>query len=53
MAKKATSKKPLTGNNRSHAQNKTKRQQKLNLQKKTVNGKKVRISAREVKNKNA
>ena len=49
MAKKATSKKPLTGNNRSHALNATKRQQKPNLQKKTIDGKKVRISAREAK----
>ncbi len=52
MAKKATAKKPLTGNSRSHALNATKKQQKVNLQKKTVNGKKVRISAREAKSMN-
>ncbi len=50
MARKATAKKPLTGNKRSHALNATKKQQKVNLQKKTINGKKVRISAREAKN---
>lgn len=50
MAKKTTSRKPLTANNRSHALNKTKRQQKLNIQKKTVDGKKVRVSVRETKN---
>ena len=49
MAKKVTSKKPLTGNRRSHALNATKMKQKPNLQKKTIDGKKVRISAREMK----
>ena len=49
MATKVTTKKPLTGNKRSHALNATKTQQKPNLQKKTINGKKVRISAREAK----
>ncbi len=49
MAVKKTTKKPLFGNNRSHALNATKRKQKPNLQKKTINGKKVRISTREVK----
>lgn len=50
MAKKVTTKKPLTGNSRSHALNATKRTQKPNLQKKTINGKKVITSAREAKN---
>ncbi len=50
MAKKITEKKPLSGNSRSHALNKTKRQQKPNLQKKTINGKKVIISVKEAKN---
>lgn len=50
MAKKVTTKKPLTGNKRSHALNATKMTQKPNLQKKTINGKKVIISAREAKN---
>ena len=49
MAKKITTKKPLTGNLRSHALNATKTKQKPNLQKKTINGKKVIISAREAK----
>ena len=49
MATKITNKKPLTGNNRSHALNATKRVQKPNLQKKTINGEKVIISAREAK----
>lgn len=49
MAKKVTTKKPLAGNNRSHALNATRRVQKPNLQKKTINGEKVIISAREAK----
>ena len=49
MAKKVTTKKPLSGNKRSHALNATKMQQKPNLQKKTVNGVKVKISAREAR----
>lgn len=49
MTKKVTTKKPLTGNKRSHALNATKMVQKPNLQKKTINGKKVIISAREAK----
>ena len=50
MTKKVTTKKPLVGNKRSHALNATKMVQKPNLQKKTIDGKKVRISAREMKN---
>lgn len=49
MAKKATAKKPLTVNLRSHALNATKSKQKPNLIKTTVDGKKVIISAREAK----
>ncbi len=54
MATKVTKKKPLTCNLRSHACNATKTKQKPNLQKKTINGQKVIISAREAKtiNKN-
>ena len=52
MAKKVTSKKPLSGNNRSHSCRATKRVQKPNLQKKTINGQKVVISAREAKTLN-
>lgn len=49
MAKKATEKKPLFGNARSHAMNATRRKQNVNLQKVTVNGKTVRVSARELR----
>ena len=49
MAKKVTTKKPLSGNKRSHALNQTKTKQKPNIQKKTINGNKVRISAREAR----
>lgn len=49
MAKKVSTKKPLTVNSRSHALNATKRRQRPNLQKKTINGEKVIISAREAK----
>ena len=47
--KKVSTKKPLTVNSRSKAMNATKRRQKPNLQKKTINGEKVVISAREAK----
>ena len=51
MAKKVTSKKPLTGNSRSHALNATKRQQKPNLQViRLEDGTKIRMSAREIRN---
>lgn len=49
MAKKVTTKKPLTGNKRSHALNATKKKQRPNIQKKTINGLKVKISAREAR----
>jgi len=49
MAKKVTAKKPLSGNKRSHALNATKTKQKPNIQIKTINGNKVRISAREAR----
>ncbi len=49
MAKKITTKKPLFGNKRSHALNITKKQQKPNLQVVTIDGKKVKLSARELK----
>lgn len=49
MAKKITTKKPLVGNRRSHACNATKMTQKPNLQVKTVDGKKVLLSAREAR----
>lgn len=52
MATKISKKKPLTGNSRSHAENATKRKQKPNLQKKTINGEKVIISAREARTLN-
>ena len=49
MAKKVTTKKPLTVNLRSHAENATKSKQKPNLIKTTINGKKVITSAREAR----
>ncbi len=48
MAKKVTSKKPLSANNRSHSCRATKRQQKVNLVTVTLeDGTKIRMSARE------
>ncbi len=49
MAKKVTSKKNLHGNRRSHALNATPHAFKLNLQTITINGKKVRMTAREIR----
>ncbi len=49
MAKKITEKKPLFGNRRSHALNATKHAFKPNLQTITINGKKYRVSARELR----
>ena len=48
MAVKATNKKPLAGNRRSHSCRATKHMQKVNLQKVTLSdGSVVRMSARE------
>lgn len=48
MAVKVTNRKPLSGNDRSHALNATKRARKLNLQVHTLeDGTRVRITARE------
>ena len=49
MAKVLTTKKPKTVNSRSKALNATKTRQKPNKQKKTINGEKVIITAREAK----
>jgi large subunit ribosomal protein L28 len=49
MAKKVSTKKPLSGNKRSHALNATKMVQKPNLQTITVDGVKVKLSAREAR----
>ena len=50
MAVKITSRKPLSANDRSHALNTTKRQQKLNLQVvRLEDGTKVRMTTREKK----
>ena len=49
MAKKVSNKKPLFGNNRSHALNATKKRQKVNMQKVTLNGVTVIMSAKEAK----
>lgn len=49
MATKITKKKPLVGNKVSHSHRRTKTAQKPNLQKITIDGKKVIVSAREAK----
>ena len=50
MAKKATEKKPLFGNRRSHSLRATRHAQKPNLQQVTLeDGTKVRLSARELR----
>lgn len=50
MARKLTTKKPLHGNNRSHSLRATKRVQKPNLQKYTLeDGTKIVLSAREIR----
>ena len=50
MAIKATAKKPMFGNRRSHALNATRHMQKLNLQNVTLeDGTKIRMTAREAK----
>ncbi len=49
MAKKVSTRKSLFGNRRSHACNASKHAQKPNFQKTTVDGKKVLLSAREIK----
>ena len=49
MAKKISTKKPLSGNRRSHALNATRHAQKPNFQKVTVNGEKVVLTAREAR----
>ena len=50
MAIKATSKKPMFGNRRSHALNATRHMQKLNLQNVTLaDGTKVKVTTREAK----
>ena len=50
MSIKATSKKPLFGNRRSHALNATRHMQKLNMQNVTLkDGTKVKMTTREAK----
>ncbi len=49
MAVKITRKKPNFANARSHALNITKKKQNVNLQKVTINGEKVILSAREAR----
>ncbi len=49
MANTKSDRKPLFGNNRSHALNATKKKQGLNKQKVTVNGKTVVTTTREAK----
>ena len=52
MAKKSTDRKPLFGNSRSHALNRSRRKQKLNTQTKKIDGVKVTLSTREWKTLN-
>lgn len=49
MAKKSTNTKPLFGNRRSHACNATRHAFKPNLQTVTIDGKKCRMTAREIR----
>jgi len=49
MATKVTKKKPLFGNTRSHSLRATRTKQNPNLQTVTIDGVKVRISARELR----
>lgn len=49
MATKATNKKPLFGNLKSHSNRKTRHAQKLNMQKVKVDGETVLTTAREAK----
>lgn len=50
MAKKATSRKPMFGNRRSHALNATRHMQKLNMQNVTLaDGTKVKMTTREAR----
>ena len=49
MAKKISTKKPLSGNRKSHALNATKHAQKPNFQKVTINVEKVVLTAREAR----
>ena len=49
MATKVSRKKPNFANSRSHALNATKKKQNVNLQKMTIDGEKVIISAREAR----
>lgn len=52
MAKNISKKKPLVGNRRSHSNIATKMKQKPNSQTKTIDGIKVKISAREARTLN-
>lgn len=49
MATKLTRKKPNFANARSHALNSTKKKQGVNLQQITINGVKIKLSAREIR----
>ena len=49
MAKNVSSRKNMSGNNRPFSLKATKKTQKVNLQTVTMNGKKVRVSAKELR----
>lgn len=52
MAKNISIRKNMTGNNRPFSLKATKKTQKVNLQTVTLNGKKVRLSSKEIRTKN-
>lgn len=52
MAKKISTTKPLAGNSRSHALNANRRTQKPNFQTVTINGQKVKVTARDLRTLN-
>lgn len=52
MANKITSKRANTANNVSHAKNATKKRQKLNFQYVTINGVRIKTTAREARTLN-
>lgn len=49
MAKKVSNRKPLFGNSRSHALNSSRKKQRVNMQKVTLNGVTVVMSTKEAK----
>ncbi len=50
MAKNVSNRNNMSAQNRSHSNRATKKTQKINLQATLINGKKVRLSTKEIKN---